>query len=62
MDKDNIVVFSSEMARQLLKMGFRIVDIKPDRLDEDKKRSVFVFKNDNGLKNAMHSLIDKRNL
>lgn len=61
MDKDNLLVFSSEMARQLLKMGYTIVDIKPDKMDEDKKRSIFVFKNENGLRDAMKHLIDKRN-
>lgn len=62
MDKDTLLIFSSEMARQLLKMGYTIVDIKPDKLDTDGKRSVFVFKNENGLKDAMQSLINKRNL
>ena len=61
-EKNTLVIFSSEMARQLLRMGFTIVDIKPDKLDEDGKRSVFIFKNDNGLKDAMQSLINKRNL
>ena len=42
--KETIVIFTAKMARNLLKDGFTIVDIKPDRTDKEGKRSVFVFK------------------
>lgn len=32
--KDSIVIFSATRARQLLKAGFQIIDIKPDRKDK----------------------------
>ena len=45
--KETIVIFTAKLARNLLKDGFTIVDIKPDRTDKDGKRSVFVFKKEN---------------
>nr|DAH23403.1 MAG TPA: hypothetical protein [Bacteriophage sp.] len=30
-------------------MGYTLVDIKPDKMDVDHKRSVFVFKNEDGI-------------
>lgn len=44
--KDSIVIFSATRARELLKAGFQIIDIKPDHNDPTKKQSVFVFKYD----------------
>lgn len=44
MEKKAITVFCANLARRLLKDGFTIVDIKPDRNDSDGKRTVFVFK------------------
>lgn len=53
---ENVMVFTSQIARQLLRKGFTIVDIKPDRLDNDGKRSVFVFKNEEGLIDVIKTL------
>ena len=49
MKKEVITVFTAKKARKLLKEGFTIVDIKPDRLDPDHKRTLFLFKNEDGL-------------
>lgn len=49
MKKKVITVFTAKKARQLLKEGFTIVDIKPDRLDPSHKRTLFLFKNEEGL-------------
>lgn len=49
MKKQAITVFTAKKARQLLKEGFTIVDIKPDRMDKDHKRTLFIFKNEDGL-------------
>ena len=46
---ENVMVFTSQIARQLLREGYQIVDIKPDKLDSDGKRSVFIFKHKDGL-------------
>ena len=48
-EKDTVIIFTAKKARTLLKMGYTLVDIKPDKMDVDRKRSVFVFKNENGL-------------
>lgn len=42
-NKDAIVIFTAKAARKLLKQGFTIIDIKPDKNDVAGKRSVFVF-------------------
>ena len=44
--KDSIVIFSATRARELLRAGFQIIDIKPDRKDKTHMRSVFVFRYD----------------
>lgn len=49
MEKKAITIFTASKARELLKDGFTIIDIKPDKTDLDGKRSVFVFKNEEGL-------------
>ena len=50
MEKKAITIFTASKARELLKDGrFTLIDIKPDKTDPDGKRSVFVFKNENGL-------------
>ena len=49
MKKEVITVFTAKKARKLLKEGYTIVDIKPDRLDPDHKRTLFLFKNEDGL-------------
>ena len=41
-----IVIFTASRARQLLKAGFQIIDIKPDRKDKTHMRSVFIFRYD----------------
>ena len=49
MKKEVITVFAAKKARELLREGFTIVDIKPDRLDPDHKRTLFLFKNEDGI-------------
>ena len=49
MKKGTIIVFTAKIARELLHDGYTLVDIKPDKMDVDHKRSVFVFKNDEGI-------------
>ena len=48
-EKKSIIIFSAKKARDHLRKGYRIVDIKPDRSDEEGKRSVFVFENKEGI-------------
>lgn len=43
MKKDTVVVFHAATARKLLQQGFRLLDIKPDKTDASRERSVFIF-------------------
>ena len=49
MEKETIIIFTASKARELLRNNFKLIDIKPDRTDPDGKRSVFVFKNEEGI-------------
>lgn len=42
--KEYKLVFNAGVARQLIRMGIHVADIKADRQNQDK--TVFVFKND----------------
>lgn len=58
MKKDVITVFTAKKARKLLREGFTIVDIKPDKTDFEGKRTLFLFKYEDGI---MESLSTKEN-
>lgn len=62
MKKKAITIFTAKVARELLKDGFTLIDIKPDKNDPDGKRSVFVFKNDENLSEKMKEFKEKQNL
>lgn len=49
MEKKAITIFTAKTARNLLRDGFTIMDIKPDKTDEDGKRTLFIFENREGL-------------
>ena len=55
MERENRIVFKGSIARQLLREGYTIVDIKPDKVNSNK--SVFVFKNEDGLEDRMFELV-----
>ena len=54
--KEFVTVFTAQKARQLLKEGFTIADIKADKTDVDHKRSIFIFKNEEGLLDILKNL------
>ena len=58
MKKEVITVFTAKKARKLLREGFTIVDIKPDKTDFEGKRTLFLFKYEDGI---MESLSTKEN-
>lgn len=58
--KENVIVFAPEVARRLLGQGFRIVDIKPDANDPDRKKTLFVFRNDKYLYKTIRELTGTR--
>ena len=45
-ERKTIVIFTASRARELLRAGFQIIDIKPDYNDTTHMRSVFVFRYD----------------
>lgn len=58
MERENRIVFKGSIARQLLREGYTIVDVKPDRINSDK--SVFVFRNDEGLEDRLFELVREK--
>lgn len=54
--KEFVTVFTAQKARQLLKEGFTISDIKADKTDVDHKRSIFIFRNEEGLLERLKNL------
>ena len=50
------LIFDAKIARKLLKMGYVVIDIKPNRENTDK--SIFVFENTEEFKQALAQLID----
>ena len=51
------LVFDAKMARKLLKQGFVVIDIKPNRENPDK--TIFVFENTDEFKVALEKLMDE---
>lgn len=62
MRKEAITIFTAKIARELLKAGFNLIDIKPDKNDADGKRSVFIFRNDENLLNKVKEYREKQNI
>lgn len=57
--RSTVLVYYAAMAKQLLKLGYQIVDLKKDKFDKDGKKTVFVFKNENNLEDVIGKMIDK---
>lgn len=55
--KKSRLVFDAKIARKLLKQGFVVIDIKPNRENTDK--SIFVFENTDEFKVALEKLMDE---
>lgn len=53
MEKDSVLVFNPKIARDLIKKGFNIIDIKPFK--EDKDRTIFVFQRTEEILKEIHS-------
>lgn len=56
--EQNVMIFTGQMARQLLRNGYTIVDIKPDKLDSEGKRSVFIFRDENNIRAKIKELAE----
>ena len=55
MNKEYISIFKPQRVRKLLKKGFNIYDIKPDKNNKD--RTIFIFKNNDKLQKELETLI-----
>ena len=51
------LVFDAKIARKLLKMGFVVTDIKPNRDNADK--SIFIFENTEAFQNALTQIMEE---
>ena len=51
------LIFDAKIARKLLKMGFVVIDIKPNRENTDK--SIFVFENTEEFKLTLTQIMDE---
>ena len=60
MEKKAITIFTANVARKLIKDGYTLVDIKPDKTDVDGKRTVFVFKNENNIMEKIREYKEKQ--
>lgn len=59
MDKEYISIFKVARVRKLIKMGFIVKDIKPDKKEPEKERSIFIFENTEQLQKAIGTLIEQ---
>lgn len=51
------LIFDAKIARTLLKRGFVVIDIKPNR--ENKDKSIFIFNNTDEFKTAFDEVLAK---
>ena len=51
------LIFDAKIARKLLKMGFVVIDIKPNR--ENTEKSIFVFENTDAFQQGLSQLMDE---
>lgn len=54
------VIKKSYIARQLLREGHRIIDIKADAADPEKKRSVFIFEATPEFQASLDKIMEER--
>ena len=57
--KEAIIIFSGRVARELLRRGFTIIDVKADKTN--KIKSVFVFRRENDIENVLTEIAYKDN-
>ena len=53
------VIRKAQIARQLLQRGARMIDLKPDRDDPDRKRSVYIFEQDENFEKIFSDIIEE---
>lgn len=58
--KKAIIIFSGKVARELLRRGYTIIDVKPDK--KNKIKSVFVFKFENNIDRVLADIVYSDNI
>lgn len=58
--KNTKAIFSARTARQLLRLGNTIIDIKPNK--ENKEKTVFIFRFDDKFKEDLLTLVRMREI
>ena len=53
------VIRKAQIARQLLHKGAKMIDLKPDRDDPDRKRSVYIFEQNDDFEKIFESIIEE---
>lgn len=56
-EKNSKLIFKSYIARRLIKMGNKVIDIKPDR--ENAQRTIFVFNVDDKFNRDFDTVINE---
>ncbi len=56
-DKNSILVFDGDTTRHLLRLGYTIIDVKPDK--RNRIKSVFVFRYENGIEKEIAEVSDE---
>lgn len=51
------LIFDAKIARKLLKQGFVVTDIKPNR--ENTEKSIFIFENTEEFKRALETIMNE---
>lgn len=56
-ERKGIIVFTGKVARELLRRGYTIIDVKPDKTN--KIKSIYVFKRENDIEKEIAKITYK---
>lgn len=56
-EKQAIIIFTGKVARELLRRGYTIIDVKPDKAN--KIKSIYVFRRENDIEKAISEITYK---
>lgn len=58
-ERKGMIVFTGRVARELLRRGYTIIDVKPDKTN--KIKSIYVFKRENDIEKEIANITYKEN-
>lgn len=59
MNKEYISIFKPQRARKLIRLGYVVRDIKPDKKEPEKEKSIFIFENTEEIQKDIENLINQ---